>query len=354
MSDGRWGPRRAVALRDLASLKREKTIVLALLIQLFVAAFSSFLVVGLVSLYDPGSTEGSFSVEMAVSGNASDEVQAVIDRGETRTGVTYANRDAALTAFTNRQVDAVLHASYSPEDRIRVEAVAPEGDFRTTLIVVQVKEVLSTLERERRADLAYRLDREPLPVPPRPDSNPYFGFTYTILVPMLAFLPAFISGSIASDSIAEELERGTLELLRVAPLSVPEIIDGKAIAMIGIAPAQAAVWLLFLELNGTAIHHPLAILLLVTSLTAVLVVIGAALAIAIGIRREAQLLYSLLALALFGAALLLPEGPPNLVAKLAIGSPTPVTYGTVGALAVVAVAGYWAIRRFAGRRATGE
>ena len=343
-----------LARRELASLRSEKTIVLALLIQLFVAAFSSFLVVGLVSLYDPGSTQGAYAVEMGVSGNASDELEAVVANGEAREAVTYPTREAALDAFTNREVDAVLHGTVGSDGRITVEAVAPEGDFRTTLVVVQIKEALSDLERERREELGHRLERAPLDPPPRPDANPYFGFTYTILVPMLAFLPAFISGSIASDSIAEEFERGTLELLRVAPLSVPEILDGKAIAMIGIAPAQAALWLMFLELNGTSIANPWLILLLVGALTAVLVVVGAALAIAIGVRREAQLLYSLLALALFGASLLLPENPPNLVAKLAIGSPTPVTYATVAILTIFAVAAYWAIRRFVSTEPVGE
>lgn len=339
-----------LARRELASLRSEKTIVLALLIQLFVAAFSSFLVVGLVSLYDPGSTQGSYTVDIAVSGNASDDLEAIVEQGDARRATVYPSRQAALDGFTNRQVDAVLHGTVGPSGQIEVEAVAPEGDFRTTLIVVQLKEALSDLERERRTELSYRLEQDPLDPPPRPDSNPYFGFTYTILVPMLAFLPAFISGSIASDSIAEELERGTLELLRVAPLSVPEIIDGKAIAMVGIAPAQAALWLVFLELNGTSIANPFLILLLVGSLTAVLVVIGSALAIGIGVRREAQLLYSLLALGLFGASLLLPESPPNMVAKLAIGSPTTTTIASVGALTVVAIAGYWAIRRFVSGR----
>ena len=62
-----------VARRDVRSLSREKTIVLALLIQLFVAGFSSFLVVGLTSLYDPGSVSTG-EVEMAVTGDARDEL----------------------------------------------------------------------------------------------------------------------------------------------------------------------------------------------------------------------------------------------------------------------------------------
>ena len=64
-----------VARRDLASLSREKTIVLALAIQLFIAAFSSFLLVGLVSLYDPASAPGG-DIDVGVAGNASADADA--------------------------------------------------------------------------------------------------------------------------------------------------------------------------------------------------------------------------------------------------------------------------------------
>lgn len=336
-----------LALRELASLRAEKTIVLALLIQLFVAAFSSFLVVGLVSLYDPGATQGGYTIDIGVSGNASDELAPYVDEGPSRRAITYENQSALMSDFTGRRVDAALHATLAPDGQVHVRAIVPEGDFRTTLIVVQVKEALSTMERQRRLALSHRLSKSPLPVPPRPDANPYFGFTYTILVPMLAFLPAFISGSIATDSLAEEIERGTLDLLRATPMSLPAIVDGKAIAMVALAPAQTGLWFAFLSLNGTAIANPLAILVLVTALAGVLVVLGAGLSIVIGVRREAQLLYSFLALGLFGVTLLLPESPPNVVAKLAVGSPTLVSYGTVGGLAVTAAVGYYAIREAA-------
>ncbi|MFW5922515.1 MAG: ABC transporter permease, partial [Halodesulfurarchaeum sp.] len=336
-----------LARRELASLRSEKTIVLALIIQLFIAAFSSFLVVGLVSLYDPGSTTGAYTVQMGVSGPAAEELDRLADQATSREAAIYDSRAAAMDAFADRRVDTVLHTETNEDGRIHVEAIAPEGDFRTTLIVTQIKAALSDLEREKRAALTSNLERDPLPVPPPADSNPYFGFTYTVLVPVLVFLPAFISGSIAADSLAEELERDTITLLRVTPLSISQIVDGKAIAMIAIAPAQAGLWLLFLQLNGTDIANPAKILLLVTALTGVLVVIGAALAIRIGVRREAQLLFSMLALALFGGSLLLPENPPNLVAKLAIGSPTSVSYVTIIALSVASIGGYFLIRRWA-------
>jgi ABC-type cobalamin/Fe3+-siderophores transport system ATPase subunit len=62
-------------------------------------------------------------------------------------------------------------------------------------------------------------------------------------------------------------------------------------------------------------------------------------------RRSAQLLYSLGTLALFGAAMLLPESPPNAVAKLAVGSPTDATYLVVAGAALAAAAGYAVARR---------
>ncbi|WP_199897070.1 ABC transporter permease [Halarchaeum acidiphilum] len=175
------------------------------------------------------------------------------------------------------------------------------------MVVSRLKTALARYERQRRTELTTRLDRRPLDLPPKRGGNTYYGFTYTVLVPALAFLPAFISGSIAADSVAEERERDTFELLRSAPLSIPQIVDGKALAFVAIAPVQVACWFAFLALNGTPIHHPLATLGFVTALTGLLVVGGIAAALAVPKHREAQLVYSFGALGAFGAVSLLPE-----------------------------------------------
>ncbi|MFC3478828.1 ABC transporter permease [Halobacterium litoreum] len=337
--------RLALAKRTLGSLRSEKTIVLALAIQLFIAAFSSFLVVGLVSLYDPGSAGGAYVVDVGVSGNATDDVAPVVAAGDSRRVATYDSQAAALADFQNGSIDAVMHSTEQPGGRVLVAATAPEGSFRTTLVVSELKDALSELERQRRSELSSSLTRHPLDLPPERSANPYFSFTYTVLLPLLAFLPAFISGSVMADTLAEELERGTLELLRVAPLSLPEIVDGKALALVAIAPAQVALWLALLAYNGTPVSNPVPLLALVTGVAAVLVAGGAALALGIGARREAQLLYSFVALGAFGAASLLPQSLQNVVARLAVGSPTRLTWLTVGAVLVAAAAGYAVLRR---------
>ena len=342
-----------IARRDLASLSREKTIVLALLIQLFVAAFSSFLVVGLTSLYDP-STVDSGGIEIGVTGDAQQELfEAVADTDGVQP-IPFESVGTAQRAFDQGRVDAYLDGSHvssaNGEGRIvQVTATAPDSSIRTTLVVVQLRDVLKTLERQERFDRANSLDTVPLGLPPEAQSSPYFSFTYTILIPLLLFLPAFISGSVAVDTITEEIERGTLELLRVAPVSLVDIVDGKSLAMIALAPAQAALWLLLLSVNGISVANPLALLLFVGATAAIVVVFGVVLGLQLGRRRPAQLLYSVLTLVVFGATILLPEHPSTTAAKLAVDSPTLVTYGHVAGYVVAAIALFVLTRRYVGR-----
>jgi ABC-type Na+ efflux pump permease subunit len=331
-------PRLTIAGRELRVLGREKTIVLALLIQLFIAAFSSFLVVGLVSLYDPGSVEG-YEVEVAVTGDARADLLAAVAETPSLGGQGYDSRDAALTAFENGRVDAVL-ATDTGDGRVQVEAIAPDSSVRTTLVVVQLRDALRTFERGERADRAPYLEYTPLELPPEGTSSPYYSFTYTVLVPLLLFLPVFISGSIAVDSLTEEFERGTLELLRVAPISLLDIVDGKLFAAAILAPAQAALWIALLRFNGTAVSNPVVLLGLVAAFSLLVVGMGSAVGLLAPDRRAAQFLYSLGVLAAFGGATLLPGSPANTVAKLAIGSADAVTYLTVAGYGVLAVGAY--------------
>ena len=345
-------PRVTIAKRDLASLGREKTIVLALLIQLFIAAFSSFLVVGLTSLYDPGSVEGG-EVTVAVTGDAADELRAVAAEKSSVTVREFGDRETAMTAFDRGAVDAVLASSTQPAEgggsTVDVVAVVPAENLRTTLVVVQVREVLTALERSERLDRTPHLEFRPVELPDDAGASPYFGFTYTVLIPLLLFLPPFISGSVAVDAITEEIERGTLEILRVAPVSLVDIVDGKAAGMVLLAPLQALLWIVLLAVNGIAVGNVLPLLGFVTAAAVIVVVLGVMLGLMTARRRQAQLLYSVFVIVLFGLAVVLPEHPATTVAKLAVGSPTVVTFAHVGGVLVIAAGLYAATRRFAGR-----
>ena len=339
--------RLTIAGRELRVLGREKTIVLALVIQLFVAGFSGFLVVGLVSLYDPGSVDG-YGIEAAVTGDASDEMLAAIDDREAITATEYTSAAGAFAAFDEGRAQAVFEAT-ERDGRIEVVVTAPEGSIQTTLVVSESQEALRALERAERADRAASLEVVPLELPPDRGGNPYFDFTYTVLLPLLVFLPVFISGSITVDSITEESERGTLELLRVAPVSLVQIVDGKALAMIAIAPLQAVTWLALLSVNGVGVANGAWLFALVTAATVIVVGFAVAISLLAADRRSAQLLFSVGVLLLFAGASFLPGSPANTAALLAIDSATTGTYAAVGGYVAAAVGIATAVRWLVGQ-----
>ncbi|WP_224336787.1 ABC transporter permease [Haloprofundus halobius] len=339
--------RLTVARRELSVLRSEKTIVLALLIQLFIAAFSSFLVVGLVSLYDPGGADG-YEVDVGVSGEARYELVYAAHSVSGTQPVLFDSETAAQQAFDRRQVDAVLHADRRG-GRIHVAATVRDENVRTTVTVTQVRDTLRELERRERAERAGQLSSPPLKLPDAPPTSPYHGFTYTALIPLLLFLPVFISGSLVVDSVTEEFERGTLELLRVAPLSLTDIVDGKSLAAAGLAPAQAALWLAVLSLNGTAVYGAGRLLALVAALAVLAAGLGVVVSLLTAERRTAQLLYSLGVLLAFAGATLSPLSPTNVVARLAIGSADATVTLVVAGYVAVAVVAYGGVRAAVGR-----
>jgi ABC-type Na+ efflux pump permease subunit len=340
-------PRLTIAGRELRVLGREKTIVLALLIQLFIAAFSSFLVVGLVSLYSPGEV-GGYTVDVGVTGDATEDLTAAVEGVDGVSATVYPDESSAREAFQRGQVQAVL-ATERRGGRIAVDAIAPTSNVRTTVIVVQIRDALRAFERAERDERGDSLDFQPLAMPPESTTSPYYGFTYTVLIPLLLFLPVFIGGSIAVDSMTEEFDRGTFELLRVAPVTLQGIVEGKLLAAVALAPAQAAIWLALLWFNGTSIGAPIQLLGLTLALALIVVPLGIAVSLPSGGRRAAQLLYSLGTLFLFGVASLLPGNPANTAAQLAIGSGgTGATLTVVGYL-LAGVAVTLAFRAFTER-----
>ncbi|MWV39714.1 ABC transporter permease [Natrialba sp. INN-245] len=342
-SSGLWRARRAIVRRQLRSLRSEKTILLAIAIQLFIAAFSSFLVVGLVSMYEPDSVDG-YEADVAVTGSDTDELIAVADQQGGIDPRFYDDRAAAHHAFDEGWVDAVLDANRDDDGRLVVSVTAPDGGLETTLLVVQIRETLETIEHVERIENEDSFEEPPLAVPGETDASPYAEFTYTVLLPLLLFLPAFISGSIVVDSLVEERQRGTLELLRVAPVSFVDVVDAKLAATAALAPIQAIAWLALLAFNGTGIANPFALLVLVSALAVLVVGVGGAVALTAPDRRQAQLLYSTGIVGALVVSTVLPEHPANTVAKFAIGSATTVTWLSLALYCLLAAVAFGAVR----------
>ncbi|MGM0447658.1 MAG: ABC transporter permease, partial [Methanobacteriota archaeon] len=137
--------RLTIAGRELSGLRAEKTILLAIGIQLFIAMFSSFLVVGLVSMYDPGALDGA-EIEVAAAGDAVADLERAAAEVPGASVTPYDDAGAARSAFERNAADAVVVTSRTDGGRVSAAVTAPDSTVETTVIVVQLRELLRTYE----------------------------------------------------------------------------------------------------------------------------------------------------------------------------------------------------------------
>lgn len=347
-----------IAKKDTKSLLNEKTLVLSILIQLLIASFSSFLVVGLTSVSDPDAlsefdvrgvnlgvvhTDSTNSTNLALYND-------LIDNSRLYTTV-YRNFSTAMNAFYRGEIDGILllpNVAINGSEFINLLIYLPETDLKATIVTLQLKEPLEQFEQRVRDHRTKRLpDYKPLALdlPVRHASSFHFELIYIILIPLLVFTPVFISGGLVLDSLTEEFEQKTIDLLLMSPITFMDILNGKMLVAVLIAPIQVFSWLALLAVNGIRVDNMFMISVFATLMTFILVVISVFIAIKLNDRRTSQLFYSLVLVTLFLLSQVVPGSPLNLVTKFACGTiGGDIAY--VGVYACIAVGLYAALRRY--------
>ncbi|MEK6984918.1 MAG: ABC transporter permease [Candidatus Thermoplasmatota archaeon] len=337
----------ALARKELADIGREKTITVALVVQLFIAGFSAFLAVGLTGLYDPSASNARTSADVAYVGPGGFDLVLV---GERNLDVEKLGAEAAVEAFQEGRIDAVVQETQEANGTRRISLLVEEGGIPATLLITQMKGLLERYEETLRTERQGRLEQEILKVePPSRAALPY-AFVYATLVPLLLFTPVFLSGAVAGDSVTQEVQTRTLVLLRSAPLGTVRILAGKMLIPLLLAPLQFLLWVGLLALNKLPVQNLAGLLALSLACTLVLSGAGVALGAALGRSNAVQAAYALVAILLGLVSLMLPVSPLNLAARLASGSANPEVWLTVGLLALLGVATTavgmaWAARR---------
>lgn len=311
----------AVVKKELRSVIRDRTILIAVLIQLFIASFSSGLLLGVLSLYDPDTIlqSGNVQIRIGLVGPAGSPLEASLREGGLRVS-PYATLAEAQAAFLSNRVNAVI---VMPTDAGAAGAAAqiklylPSSDAASSLIrmVIQgpLKDYENTLRAQNGIDVRYT-DLEGKP-------STSFEFVYSVLLPMLMFFPAFVAGSMSIDSLTEEVENNTLQTLLSAPLTINSMIGAKIVSSVIISTLQCIAWLTLMQLNGIAIQNLPWILLLaiiVAGITSTAAMLGA---VFLRDRERSQFFYSLLLLAVTGIGTLLDISPIKTISRLGIGDP---------------------------------
>lgn len=314
-----------IAKREMRSLVSEKTLILAMIIQLLIASFSSMLVIGLASFFDPSALSGYNAPRANVGIVGDGELKQFIEDSRVRHR-NYSNLSSALDAFYKNRLDAVIvipGAASGGDEIIRIVLYLPKSDIRGTLATLQLKKPLEDFESFVRDIRGKRINFEPirLYVPDNPmKTSTYFEFIYGILIPLLVFTPVFISGGLIIDMLTEEYERKTMDLLLVSPLSFSDIMNGKILIAVIIVPIQTFLWLLLLIMNRISVSNIPIILLLSGIIGMFIVLMGAVVASRYKVRAVSQYIYSLVLILIFLIGYLLPLSPFNLVTRLSSGT----------------------------------
>ena len=312
--------------KDLSALSQEKTIILAILLQLFVAMFSSFLLVGLTSLYDPSSIGGYTGIEYRVgyAGEDSPLRELLDSRDDIR--VYGMDLSSAIAALKERQIAAVVYVPPSaPEgpDPVTITLYTVRNDIQAAIINVKLKEAFILFEEELREQRSSRLGEIPagLRFPEDEGRVPsFYEFVYSLLLPLLLFMPAVVSAALIIDLITEEYENRTYETLLSAPVTMVEVVAGKILACFVLVPLQAGAWIILLAANGIPVAGLPLVMAYVLVSSLVLILLAALTGLYYRERTAAQVIFSLVIVVLMLVILAIPGNPLNRVAVLASGS----------------------------------
>jgi ABC-2 type transport system permease protein len=314
-----------IAKKEFRGLFNERTIMLAILLQLFIALFSSFLMVGLTSMYDPSSLSkySRFRYNVAYAGNDSQVLGYLTNSRDFR--VYPMDLSDGVAALKERKLSAVIWVPDTLPDAqepVKITLYTLQNDLQSAIVDVKLKDIFLKYETDLRAVRADRLHDTPIPlsIPKASGGGDFYEFVYGLLIPLLVFMPAIIASALVIDLLTEEYQHETLETLISTPVTFTEIVWGKVLACELMVPVQAGAWLLLLMINGIAIENAVLILLQVSVASFILILLGTLTALHYRERTASQFIFSTALVIVMLLALALPDNPLNLLTRLAVGT----------------------------------
>jgi ABC-2 type transport system permease protein len=337
----------AIVKRELWTVIRDRTIAISILIQFFIASFSSGLFLGMLQLYDVDTilrySGGAIRIGVV---SASENQLATFITKHGMTVVPFETLEDAEVGFYNGKAIAIVDVPQNIDSITEIKIYLPESNTISSIVRMVIQEPLKEYENylriQRGVDIRYTdLQGEP---------SISFEFIYSVLLPMLMFFPAFVAGSLSIDSLTEEFENDTMETLLSAPLTVNGMIEAKVLSVVILAAAQCSVWLVLLKLNGIAIQNTIWIFLLALIVAGITSISAALAAVLLRDRERSQFIYALMLLTAIALSNLLNISPITTLSRLAIGDY--YTNGWMVILFAVFLAGLYFILRKVSNRIT--
>lgn len=306
----------AVVKRELWTVIRDRTIIIAVMIQFFIASFSSGLFLGMLQLYDVDTilrySGGAIRIGVV---NATESQLAEFISKHGMTVVPFETLEEAEDGFRNGKAVAILDAPQETDGITEIRIYLPESNTISSIVRMVIQEPLKEYENflriQKGVDIRYTdLQGEP---------SISFEFVYSVLLPLLMFFPAFVAGSLAIDALTEEFENNTMETLLSAPLTVHGMVHAKVLSVVILAVAQCALWLILLKLNGIVIQNTIWVFLLAVIVSGITSLSAALAAVLLQDRERSQFIYALMLLTAIALSNLFNASPIITLSRLAIG-----------------------------------
>ena len=145
----------ALLKRELRSITREKTIMFAIIVQFFIASFSSIILVGIMAFYDPSSIGENTNMRVRVgipvdaNDNLSDlDMQVLLGCMHENNIIFpfFPDIEQAEEAFRRNRIDAILTMSKAENGVVDMNLVMPELDSKKTVVFMMMDEPLKRFE----------------------------------------------------------------------------------------------------------------------------------------------------------------------------------------------------------------
>ncbi len=316
-----------IVKKDLKLMFRERTFVSIVLLIVFVAGISSVVTFGLILLYNPDYLGFYGSSKVAVVGECF--IESCYDE---RT---------AMKLFKSGRVDAVLIVSDFNGIKY-VDVIVPDDEIKAAQVLSYVKKLLTEYEEGLRdvygvPNLELKVYSGSREVEIPSGSSTVFKFIYLILIPLLSITTAVVAAGMVIDSVCEEIQSRSIEVLLSTPLTPFKISISKITSPMIFSSLLTALWLLLLALNKVDIANPLLAFAISMSITAFFVSLGYLMAVRFGDRERAQLIFSILVAGSLPLLVTKYASPAVMVGRAAAGAEIDLTIAAIFSVASFAL-----------------
>lgn len=305
-------------------LLRERSILFAIALQVFIIMTASIMLSNSVNIFDPDEMLKQDTV-IAITGdnllverlNESFEDSYLENR-------QYPSEEEALMLFKENHVDGVISISRDEEHfPIYIDLHIPKGDVKSSIILSEAQSIFEVLENELREENlaepeAIMLDKLKATERSNSVATQIFETLYSILIPFLLLMPGVLLGGMIIDILIEELEKKTLNILMLV-ISFKRYIFELIIATLSLSTIQVLVWQILISLQGISISNLPWITILVILLNLIMFIFCVIITLAVMDKTKAQLMYSFIVLLLFASIPLSGINPIRVISRLAIG-----------------------------------